>query len=269
MDFVGGVDLSHAQIRDHLALNNYFAKRGIKDWRKVDAKSAVFKEAVSEYQQFHGLPVDAKAGPTTQYQMTIPRCGMPDQMLELGSRPAWPKSCLNITTSHRLSTLMGLDAAAIHAAWLNALDAVRAVCMLNATYIQEFDQAQCYASPGTKGMGRATLAWAYPTNSDCHERLESQYNLRITWDARQLRSTMLHEMCHWWGVPHGPPGSLMAPTDDPTIDGVLDPWTIAYLVESYGKRTVPIPPTVPSEDETIACLLEWRGKKWKAIATPV
>lgn len=181
---------------------------------------------------------------------TVLRCAMPDFVIGNPQEAQWPNSCLEVPTSHRLSSLSGMSPEDIHAVWLEAIEAWNRVCGIKLSFTDQFSSAKIHASPGS--MGGGTLAFSYLPQNSCAVRLEQQYNKSVQWRRDLLLNVAIHEIGHAIGLNHGPSGSIMQPTANGSITKPQS-WDIREVVSRYGppKDNPPPPPPPPVPGVTV------------------
>lgn len=171
------------------------------------------------------------------------RCALPDFSME--ARCAWPHK--DVTCSQRMS-FSNLDAPTILRVYQQACDSWNAVCGLRLTYTMDFDVANIYSRSGKIDGAGGTLAWSYlPCGATRTSRMEQLYDDREKWSVALLLNTVMHEIGHAIGLPHGPKNSVMYAYANAGVI-TLQTWDKDEAVARYGPATavpVPIPPIVP------------------------
>ncbi len=168
----------------------YFADQEWDVVRSFMFGSAVVKDAIDRYADFHGV-----TGEEPSEHMLRPRCGMPDfaRAPEAASQSKW--RMLDVTTAHRLSGLNPLSAEREHALWLAADEAWNAVCGIRLKHIDDMATANIYANPGSTGAG--VLAYSYlPNNSGPEDQMQQVYNRATNWSERLLLQVLIHHRLH-------------------------------------------------------------------------
>lgn len=225
---------------------------------KIDAlgtaKSLGFDD-VSHYQDWHGLVSDDIAGPVTLSSMTERRCGMPDLIRDHSpEEAAWPKTCLDVTTSHRLR--LNVDDDVIERAWEAAIGLWNQSCGIRLTAISQLKQANIWAR--SRPLPGSTLAWSFLPNGMCNERIEQAYDTTERWNFEMLAKVMLHEIGHALGFEHNNErNSILFPSilSNP-LSVYPSPGDVRLAVSMYGPpETVQPPPPGDLAELTLSSLL--------------
>jgi hypothetical protein len=210
-------------------------------------------EALSKYQDFHGLQKSRLFDNTTRDEMTKPRCGLPDITNDLGfeTKCPWKKRELSYAFKNGTNDISNqLTFQAVRSAfgtWAMTVPVTFIEVDYNSNHDIEIEWRDA-SDPdfGDSGMRGGILAHAdWPPGCDYVTQVlpkplhfddsENQWVIGRANDAFDVETVALHEIGHLLGLKHSPVrGSVMYDTCDPNfILRVLQPDDILGIKSLY------------------------------------
>lgn len=251
----------------------------VTDPSKLTMKDAVVRAAVVELQQFfehelndlvwrehsRSLDINGDSGPATEKLITHDRCGHPD--FQMVSEPAkFPNSCLNISTSYRMS-LNGLSDDQLQRLWVEADKNISDAINLSFTLkLDEYPNTNIYAFEAA--LGGSVLADQYLSQGRCSDRLRGRFDNR-RWNEVLFVTTCTHEHIHAAGYGHtNDPNATSYPSiGEPAMRrrGALNGTDIRALLSlGYKRRTTP-PPKPDDPKFEVLSTFQHKGETLRVI----
>lgn len=228
--------LSTTETLKKLHALGYFGSQSWSQVKKISGKA--LKEAVKEYQRFHGIAPTGIVEVRTAHELSRHRCGLPDFNLTAAGEPCkWPMkrityySQLNLPGITEVQAGLAFDAAILQ--WAG-------VCDIEPVRVDSADRANIFAR---SGRGRSvnlddrggTLAWSeLPCGVHENIQLDQMYDEAEVWSFDMAVAVICHEVGHALGLPHLNHGNLMAPYYDPNVTKPQN-GDIEEIVKLYGK----------------------------------
>lgn len=242
--------LSHDQICDHLQHHG---------WLGDDRDVGNVELAVENYQEFHGLVVDANPGPVVQTRIQRTTCGTKEMDIVKARRRGgngcqWPLDCSEILQYFAdFNAIRGITEARADELYGQSVSAWSKVCGIKAERTRNRNASHWTVFVGRSGMSGSTLAWStLPCGYGCNSNGEMMFNRNETWDDALFLETAIHENGHQFGLDHNQSCSdLMCPYVNG--QGSIGQWSIDRMVPKYGDP-ISLPPPPPSEGNTFTII---------------
>ena len=296
--------MSLAEQRGKLLKYGYYRPDGIDvedvdAWRSLGVDHVYHGNAARRYQEFflqaigpqvyavHGREfiLSDDIGPVTAWELSKPRCGVPD-LLPLGAEKAnWPNECrMKLTASYKPgTTLPGITTAEYERATLRALLNVMEDFEIKIELDPEsYPNTSVNRKPAR--LGGSILADQYLATNRCDFTSSGRIDSDRNWEFWYLVTVMSHEDGHAWGMPHNSdPDALLYPSINRAAVArrgkmnATDKQTMRNL--GYVPRTTPIPPLPPGgvilgeltiDDSTLAItrIGEWPNGSYIFTGSP-
>ncbi len=268
----------------------YIRQRTLAKW--MEAYGWTGDDAITEYQDFHGLKADGEIGPVTERHVLIPRiCGHPDRMPYLGDGGAHRIAKF---PTNEISVL--LDNEGFPGFTLRKSTEILQYCLDHWAAVADLEFDFVSTSMGNKPVIRitagridgplGTLAWSNlaPTNPviqkyDDAERWvyvgNPQPNVSIPMGRIEIAAVVIHELGHALGIDHAPAAltnGIMRPTYDQSVRKPQPGYDIDEVQKRYGppaNQPVPDPDEPDRPDDSWgpleSCLRNFLGNR-KAMA---
>lgn len=231
----------------------------------IDA--AKIRNAVKDYQLFHGLKSDGVAGPRTERHLRqIRYCDHPDRM-DFVSKGCWDRSRSMDLKWGVSGSVTGISLDDFKATYQASWDEWKKHANIHATYTKNIKTANIIVAGEKMDGKQGTLGQSYlPPEMDFwgveNTALGQQYDTDELWNQQgqvKLLPVMIHENGHVWGSPHLKSGAIMQPYYSSSI---VTPQAadIAEVSELYGPPAInPNPDPSPVDPELSTVTIEFTG----------